>query len=512
MFQQARWDEPVIFKLGGKGRRGCALPPVEDEISKLIGNVADRLPETVKRNHLPSLPELSEVEVVRHFIRLSQMNYGVDLGMYPLGSCTMKYDPKINDLLATGVSELHPYQDESTVQGMLEILYTLSHWLAEITGTAEVSLQPSAGAHGELLGALIMRAYHKFNGDTERRTELIVPDSAHGTNPASGTMAGFRVVIVPSNRNGCVDLDALKSAVSERTAGLMLTNPNTLGIFEAEIAEIAETVHKIGGLLYYDGANLNAIMGKVRPGDMGFDIVHMNIHKTFGTPHGGGGPGAGPIGVCKELAKFLPVPQIAYDKKRKRYFLDYDRPESVGKIRSFYGNVAVLLRAYAYIQSMGPEGLEEAAEISVLNANYLVKKLKEIRGFELPYAQGRPRKHECVFSVKPMLKETGVRALNVAKRILDFGMHSPTTYFPLIVEEALMIEPTESVEKEELDHFADVLKQVSNEAYTNPDSLLKAPYNTAVTRLDEVKASHPKTMALSWRMHQKRNVIKDAGQ
>jgi glycine dehydrogenase subunit 2 len=389
-------------------------------------------------------------------------------------------------------------------------LYTLSRWLAEITGTAEVSLQPSAGAHGELLGALILRACHKFNGISEKRTELIVPDSAHGTNPASGTMAGFKIVVVPSNQKGCVDLKALKAAVSERTAGLMLTNPNTLGIFEEDIAEIAETVHDVGGLLYYDGANLNPIMGKVRPGDMGFDIVHMNIHKTFGTPHGGGGPGSGPIGVCKELGRFLPVPQITYSERRKRYFLDYNRPESIGKIRGFYGNVSVLVRAYAYILSMGAEGLEEAAEISVLNANYLVKQLEEIRGFELPYAEGRPRKHECVFSVKPMFKETGVRAMDVAKRILDYGMHSPTTYFPLIVDEALMIEPTESVEKEELDRFADVLKKISAEAYSNPELVKRAPYNAAVTRLDEVKASHPKTMALSWRMHQKRNIIKDA--
>src|SRR3990170_3335679 len=475
MFQQARWNEPVIFKLGGKGRRGCSLPQVEDNVSKLTGSVANKLPKAIRRTKPPALPELSEVEVVRHFTRLSQMNYGVDLGFYPLGSCTMKYNPKIDDWLAgvAGISELHPNQDESQVRGILEILYTLSFWLAEITGTAEVSLQPSAGAHGELLGALIMRACHKFNGDAEERTELIVPDSAHGTNPASGTMAGFKIVVVPSNPNGCVDLKALKAAASERTAGLMLTNPNTLGIFEEDIAEIAETMHDVGGLLYYDGANLNPILGKARPGDMGFDIVHINVHKTFGTPHGGGGPGAGPIGVCKELAKFLPVPQIAYDTKRKRYHLDYNRPESIGKIRGFYGNVAVLLRAYAYILSMGAEGLEEAAEISVLNANYLVKRLREIRGFELPYAEGRPRKHECVFSAKPMFKETGVRAMDVAKRILDFGMHSPTTYFPLIVDEALMIEPTESVEKEELDRFVDVLKKISTEAYSNPDLVKK---------------------------------------
>jgi glycine dehydrogenase subunit 2 len=512
MVRQAQWDEPVVFSLGRKSRRGSILPTIEEEIAKLSGSAADRLPKAIKRTQLPKLPELSEVEVVRHFTRLSQMNYGVDSGLYPLGSCTMKYNPKINDLLtnAAGLSQLHPYQDETTVQGILEILYRLSTWLAEITGTYEVCLQPSAGAHGELLGALLMRAYHKHNGKAEKRTELIVPDSAHGTNPASGTMAGFRIVVVPSSENGTVDLKALKVAVSESTAGVMLTNPNTLGIFEEDIAEIADIIHRAGGLLYYDGANLNAIMGKTRPGDMGYDIVHVNIHKTFGTPHGGGGPGSGPVGVCKELARFLPIPQIAYDEKCERYYLDYDRPESMGKIRSFYGNVAVLLRAYAYILSMGGEGLEEAAEVSVLNANYLIKKLSEIRGFELPYAKGRPRKHECVFSAKKLYKETGVRASDIAKRLLDYGLHSPTTYFPLIVDEALMIEPTESMEKEELDRFVEALKKISEEAYSNPDLVKNAPYNAAVTRLDEVKASHPKTMALSWRMHQNRNVIKDA--
>jgi glycine dehydrogenase subunit 2 len=295
MVRQAQWDEPVIFSLGRKGRRGSTLP-TEDEIVKLSDNALGRLPKTIKRIQPPRLPELSEVEVVRHFTRLSQMNYGVDSGFYPLGSCTMKYNPKINDLLTghAGLSQLHPYQDETTVQGILEILHTLSKWLAEITGTYEVCLQPSAGAHGELLGALLMRAYHKHNGDAEKRTELIVPDSAHGTNPASGTMAGFQIVVVPSSENGTVDLKALNAAVSENTAGVMLTNPNTLGLFEEDIAEIADIIHRAGGLLYYDGANLNAIMGKTRPGDMGYDIVHVNIHKTFGTPHGGGGPGCAP--------------------------------------------------------------------------------------------------------------------------------------------------------------------------------------------------------------------------
>ncbi|MGB9756303.1 MAG: aminomethyl-transferring glycine dehydrogenase subunit GcvPB, partial [Candidatus Bathyarchaeales archaeon] len=356
------------------------------------------------------------------------------------------------------------------------------------------------------LGTLLMRAYHKINGESEKRSEVIVPDSAHGTNPASATMAGFKVVVVPSDEEGCVNLEALKAAVSEKTAGLMLTNPNTLGIFEKNIEEIAKIVHDAGGLLYYDGANLNPLLGIVRPGDMGFDIVHINIHKTFSTPHGGGGPGAGPVGVSKILAEFLPVPRIIFDGER--YRLDYDKPHSVGKIRSFYGNVAVLLKAYAYILSLGFDGLREVAEVSVLNANYLLKKLKGVKGLTLPYNSEKPRKHECVLSAKPLKNETGVSALNIAKRLLDYGLHAPTIYFPLIVEEALMIEPTETYEKEELDRFADALQKICEEAYKNPEAVLKAPHNTAVQRLDEVKASHPKTMALSWRMFQKKNVQK----
>ncbi len=504
MFKQASWNEPVIFEMGYRRRRGYIVPGVEEEIQKAMRDAKALLPEKLQRNEAPRLPELSEVEVLRHFVRLSQMNYCVDLGLYPLGSCTMKYNPKLNDLLAasTAIANIHPYQDPRTVQGILEILYKLSQWLAEITGTYEVSLQPAAGAHGEFLGALIMRAYHKSNHQLEDRTELLVPDSAHGTNPASGNMAGFKVVVVPSDESGCVNLEALKTIVSKRTAGLMLTNPNTLGIFEKDIEEIAKLIHEAGGLLYYDGANLNAILGKVKPGDMGFDVVHINIHKTFATPHGGGGPGAGPIGVSEELEKFLPVPRIAFDGKD--YYLDYDRPQSVRKIRCFYGNVAVLLRAFAYIMSLGAEGLEEIAEISVLNANYVLQKLKEVPGIELPYAKGRSRKHECVFSAGKMRKECGVQALNVSKRLLDYGLHAPTTNFPLIVDEALMIEPTESFEKEELDRFIETMWKISKEAYTNPKTVLEAPKNTAITRLDEAKASHPKTMTLSWRMHLKR--------
>jgi len=505
VFRQADWNEPVIFILGRKGRRGHVLPKVEEKVKRAVGDVNRLIPENMRRKSLLRLPELSEVEVVRHFTRLSEMNYGVDSGLYPLGSCTMKYNPKINELLANlpTLNRLHPYQNESTVQGILEILYRLERWLAEITGTHEVCLQPAAGAHGEFLGTLLMRAYHKLNGEQERRNEVIVPDSAHGTNPASAAMAGFNAVFVPSDAEGCMNLEALKAAVSERTAGLMLTNPNTFGIFEKNIEEIARIIHEAGGLLYYDGANLNPILGKARPGDMGFDIVHINIHKTFGTPHGGGGPGAGPVGVSEELAKFLPVPRIVFDGER--YRLDYNKPQSIGKIRSFYGNVAVLLKAYAYILSLGGEGLKEVAEISVLNSNYLVKKLNKIKGLTLPYNSEKPRKHECVFSAKLLKDDTGVSALNVAKRLLDHGLHAPTIYFPLIVEEALMIEPTETFEKEELDRFIEAIKKICREAYKNPETVLKAPHNTAVPRLDEAKASHPRTMALSWRMHLKKN-------
>ena len=504
VFKQASWLEPTVFELGKKGRRGHLPVQAEEEIEKTIGNVDALIPEKMRRTSEPALPELSEVEVMRHFLRLSQMNYGVDSGLYPLGSCTMKYNPKINEQLAgsPALGMLHPYQDESTVQGILEILYTLEQWLAEITGTYEVCLHPAAGAHGEFLGTLLMRTCHKLKGDCEKRTEVIVPDSAHGTNPASAAMSGFNVVVVPSDEDGCVDLDALKSTVSEKTAGLMLTNPNTLGIFERNIGEIAKTIHEVGGLLYYDGANLNPLLCKARPGDMGFDIVHINIHKTFSTPHGGGGPGAGPVGVTKELSEYLPVPHVVFDGKH--YALDYDKPHSIGKIRSFYGNTAVLVRAYAYILSLGAEGLEEVAEVSVLNANYLMKKLSQIRGLTLPFDSQAPRKHECVLSVKQLKNDTGVSAVNIAKRLLDYGLHAPTVYFPQIVDEALMIEPTETIEKEELDRFVEVMRKISQEAYASPETVLTAPHNTAVSRLDEGKASHPRTMALSWRMHRKK--------
>ncbi|MBO8175367.1 MAG: aminomethyl-transferring glycine dehydrogenase subunit GcvPB [Thermococcus sp.] len=498
MYRQAKWDEPLIFELSKPGRVGFSLPdPIED--------VEVDIPEKLKRKKL-ELPELSEPEVVRHYTRLSEMNYGVDSGMYPLGSCTMKYNPKINEEIAghPKVAFIHPYQDERTVQGALQIMWELEQWLKEITGMDRFTLQPAAGANGEFTGVMIIRAYHLDRGETQRN-EMIVPDSAHGTNPASAAMAGFKVIEIPSNEQGMVDLEALENAVSERTAGLMLTNPNTLGIFEEDILEIAKIVHKAGGLLYYDGANLNGILGKVRPGDMGFDVIHVNLHKTFSTPHGGGGPGAGPVGVKDFLKDYLPVPVVEYDEENNRYYLNYDLPKSIGKVKEFYGNFAVLVRALTYLKIMGKSGLKEVSEIAVLNANYLTQKLKGTRGYELPHKE--LRKHEVVFSAEPMKKETGVKALDVAKRLLDHGLHAPTIYFPLIVHEALMIEPTETVTKEDLDYYVEVLKKISEEAYSNPELVKSAPHNTAVRRVDDVLAA--KRPVITWRMYKQ---LKEKGE
>lgn len=500
-FRQARWDEPSIFELGLEGRIGHSIPEPETEILNSTENPETLLPIELVRRMPPGLPQLSEVEVIRHFTRLSQMNFCVDLGTYPLGSCTMKYNPKINERLASlrKAREVHPWQDPQTTQGSLEIMYRLSQFLEEITGTDKVTLQPAAGAHGELTGILTLRAYHRERGELEQRTEILIPDSAHGTNPATARMGGFKVVVIPSSEKGCVDLNALKAAISDHTAGLMLTNPNTLGIFEQDIVEISQIVHKAGGLLYYDGANLNAILGKTRPGDMGFDIVHINLHKTFSTPHGGGGPGSGPVGVKKELEGFLPIPTVEFDGER--YYLDYNRPHSIGKVQGFYGNFGVLVRAFSYILSLGPEGLKEVAELSVLNANYLAHGLSKIRGFTMPFSPEKPRKHEAVLSASEMEKKTGVRALHISKRILDFGMHAPTTYFPLIVDEALMFEPTETETQEDLDRYVESMNLIAEEAFSHPERVLQAPSNTSISRLNEVKASHPKTQYLTWKMY-----------
>ena len=497
-YRQARWIgdaglEPSVFELGKPGRTGYTLPP------KLHERL--NLPKHLLREKL-ELPELSETEVVRHYTRLSQMNYGIDSGIYPLGSCTMKYNPKICEELASldTAAHIHPHQSEETIQGALELMYKLERCLAEIAGVDSVCLHPSAGAHGEFMAMLLTRAYHKFKGDGGR-TQVIVPDSAHGTNPASAAMAGYEVVTVPSDARGRVDLKALEAAASERTAALMLTNPNTLGLFEDKILKIAKIIHDVGGLLFYDGANLNGILGKARPGDMGFDIVHFNLHKTFSTPHGGGGPGAGPVGVKDELEKFLPVPVIEYDEKRKRYYLNYDRPHSIGKVKAFYGNFGVLVKAYTYILLMGASGLREVSEAAVLNANYIMRKLLGTKGYELKFDASGPCKHEVVFSAEPLKRETGISARDVAKRLLDYGVHAPTYYFPPIVSEALMIEPTECEPREELDRFVGALKNIAEEARSSPEKLRSAPTATAIGRLDEVKAS--REPILSWRMYRK---------
>jgi len=501
-FQQAKWDEALLFERSRAGAIGYSFPAVSKAVQQSLPKPTSTLPKDLRRSIPPALPELSEPEVMQHFVRLSQMNYCVDLGLYPLGSCTMKFNPPMNEEVIKNpqFSLLHPHQDCSTLQGILQIFYELQQWLSEITGMDDFSLQPAAGAQGELAGVLIIRAYHADHGNLESRREIIIPDSAHGTNPASAAMAGFDVVVVPSNEQGQVDLKALESAVSDKTAGLMLTNPNTLGLFEQKIEKIADIIHKVGGLLYYDGANLNANLGRVRPGDMGFDVIHTNLHKTFATPHGGGGPGAGPVGVKAPLTPYLPIPVIVFDGDN--YSLDIDRPKSIGRMHGFLGNAAVLLKAYAYIMRMGWQGLHAVSDHAVLNANYIMKKIQGFQGFSVPYASGVWRKHEVVISAKQLEQDTGVNARDVSKALLDRGLHAPTFYFPSIVEEALMIEPTETFGKAELDRFIDAFREIVEQAYTNVDIVCKTPQNTAIDRLDEVKAAHPRTMALTWRMFQ----------
>lgn len=472
-------EEKLVFELSVPGRYTNLLPGCDVDEKEITGLI----PEEFLREDDPDLPELGEVDVVRHFTHLSQKNYGVDSGFYPLGSCTMKYNPKVNEEVSRldGFSKVHPYQPEETVQGCLELLYMTDKFLSEITGMDRFSLQPAAGAHGEMTGLMIMKAFHENNGD-HKRNKIIVPDSAHGTNPASAATAGFEVVEVRSDERGGIDINALKELMSDEVAGLMLTNPNTLGLFDENIHLIAEVVHDAGGLLYYDGANANAIIGISRPGDMGFDIVHLNLHKTFSTPHGGGGPGSGPVGVKKQLIPFLPRPVVEYDNSR--YYFDYDRPLSIGRVKSFYGNFSVVVKAYAYIRSLGADGLRKVSEAAVLNANYIKEKLKAY--YHLPY--DRTCMHEVVFSGQ-WQKEFGVSTLDIAKRLLDFGYHPPTIYFPLIVKEAFMIEPTETESKETLDEFINAMIEIANEAKNEPEKLLNAPLDTPVLRLDEARAA-----------------------
>lgn len=470
----------LIFETSKPGRSAYDLPACdvpETELTSL-------LPEGFLRKNPAELPEVSQPDLMRHYTTLSNRNFGVDSGFYPLGSCTMKYNPKVNEDVCRyeGFTAVHPLQDATLAQGALALLYDMEKRLCEITGMAAVTFQPVAGAHGELTGLKLIRAYHRAQGQGEQRTKVIVPDSAHGTNPASATVCGLETVEIKSNEDGSINLDSLRAAVGPDTAALMLTNPNTLGLFETNIQEIARIVHEAGGLLYYDGANLNAVMGIARPADMGFDVVHLNLHKTFATPHGGGGPGSGPIGVSEALRAFLPVPVVT--KLSDTYHLEYDRPQSIGQVHSFYGNFGVIVRAYAYICAMGPDGLRQASEDAVLNANYCLSRLKD--AYYSPF--DRYCMHECVLSSKKQ-QPYGIKTLDIAKRLLDYGYHPPTIYFPLIVDEALMIEPTETESKETLDGFIEVMLEIAAEAQTKPEALLNAPHDTVVGRLDETTAA-----------------------
>ena len=476
----------LIFEVSREDRSAYSLPKCDVEDVEL----ENIIPQEFLREEDVELPEVSEMDVVRHFTLLSNKNYGVDTGFYPLGSCTMKYNPKINEDMASmpGFTNVHPYQPEETAQGALELMHGLDGMLSEISGMERVSLQPAAGAHGELAGLMIIKAYHDSRNDHKRK-KIIVPDSAHGTNPATAAVGGFDIVEIESDKNGAVDIEALKAVLDDEVAGLMLTNPSTLGLFETNIKEIADLVHEAGGLLYYDGANMNAIMGITRPGDMGFDVIHFNLHKTFSTPHGGGGPGSGPVGVRSDLVKFLPVPLI--EKKEDKYVLDYDRPSSIGKIKGFYGNFGVMVKAYAYILTMGAQGIKEVSQKAVLNANYMMSKLKE--HYHLPIDQ--VCKHEFVLGGLKEHKDV-VPTLDVAKRLLDYGYHPPTVYFPLIVDQAIMIEPTETESLETIDGFIDSMVKIANEAAEDPEMLKNAPYNTPVRRIDEAKAA--RNLVLKW--------------
>lgn len=466
-------DEPLLWEKGKKGRKGMSIPhsdvpssPLDEE---LIGAPVD-------------FPDLSEVDVVRHYTRLSQWNFGVDSGMYPLGSCTMKYNPKINEKQAATpqLAAAHPMLDDQYSQGVLQIMYELQNHLADITGLDAVSLQPAAGAHGELTGMLIFNAYHQ--GHHSKRTKILIPDTAHGTNPASAALCGYRSIPVKSNENGMLDASDVSELMDEETAGIMITNPNTLGLFEGQVRQIAEIVHAKGGLVYGDGANMNAVLGVADMKKCGVDVLHLNLHKTFSTPHGGGGPGAGPVCVTKELEHFLPVPR-AY-KDGDLYRLELDRKESIGRVHGFHGNFGVLVRAYSYILSMGAEGLLRASQLAVLNANYIREQLKDV--FHLPYPQ--PCMHECVFSDQ-LQKDYKVTTLDMAKRLIDYGFHPPTIYFPLIVHGAIMIEPTETECKEDIDQFIATMKEIAREAREEPDKVRNAPQLSKVRRLDEVHAA-----------------------
>jgi glycine dehydrogenase subunit 2 len=480
----------TIYERSVEGRRAATLP--ETDVPERA--IDELIPAKLLRDRPAGLPEVSEPEIVRHYNRISRRNFDIDTGFYPLGSCTMKHNPRLNERVAAlpGHARLHPAQEPKRAQGALELMWLLQRSLAEICGLPHVSLQPSAGSHGELAGLLLTHAYHADRG--EERTKVLTPDTAHGTNPATVTMAGYEVVKLETNERGGIEIDDLRAKAGDDTACLMLTNPNTLGLFDENIAEIAKIVHDSGGTLYYDGANLNAIMGHTRPGDMGFDIVHVNLHKSFSQPHGGGGPGAGPIACSDRIEPYLPKPQVVHREAQNGgepfFDLDYERPKSIGRLRGFQGNFGVFVRSYAYILSLGGDGLQEASEAAVLNANYLLARMNEGKaGRYTPVAFDRRCMHEFVLSGAPAKRELRIKTVDIAKRLLDFGMHPPTVYFPLLVDEALMVEPTETETRETLDAFAEAIEAILEEAAEDPEVAQGAPYTTPVRRLDEVAAN-----------------------
>lgn len=471
----------LIFEISSEGHTAYDLPSTEIETY----NLDAELEEHLVRTEAAELPEVSELQLLRHYTQLSNKNFGIESGPYPLGSCTMKYNPKVNEDIANldGFANIHPNQAPETVQGALELMYNMQNHLGEILGMDAVSLQPAAGAHGELAGILVIKAFHEANGEGDQRTKILIPDSAHGTNPATAAVTGYSTIEIPSNEDGTVDIEGLKAAVGEDTAGIMLTNPNTVGLFEKDILEIVEIIHEVGGLLYYDGANSNANLGITNPGLMGFDIVHTNLHKTFTGPHGGGGPGSGPIGVTKELAPYLPIPRV--EKVGDDFILNNDHPDSIGRIKGNHGNFGVIVRAYSYIRAMGPLGLRRASEDAVLNANYLKALIQN--EYDTPF-KDQFCKHEFVVSAARQ-KALGANAKDIGKRLLDYGVHAPTTYFPLIIEECLMIEPTETESKADLDYTADAFLKIAKEVEESPELVFEAPHLTSVRRLDEVTAS-----------------------
>jgi glycine dehydrogenase subunit 2 len=485
----------LIFEESSEGRKAAAQMPADAQAEASEKTVA-QLPAALLRKSKPPLPEVSELQAVRHYTRLSQKNFSIDTQFYPLGSCTMKYNPRACNSLAMlpGFLQRHPHAPPEFSQGFMQTLFELQEMLKAVTGMRGVSLTPMAGSQGEFAGVAMIRAYHKARGD-HARTEILVPDAAHGTNPATAVMCGYGVREIPTDEEGDVDLEALKGAVGPQTAGIMLTNPSTLGVFERRIQEIAAIVHKAGGLLYYDGANLNAILGRVRPGDMGFDVIHMNLHKTFSTPHGGGGPGSGAVGVSERLLPYLPVPMVDRDGDGFRWLTEQDRPLSIGRLSAFAGNAGILLRAYVYMRMLGRRGMRRVADFATLNANYLMTELRK-QGFDLAFPRRRAS-HEFIVTLKKQAKTLGVNAMAFAKRLLDKGMHAPTTYFPLLVPECLLIEPTETESKQTLDGFVCAMKEILNEAETVPETVLGAPHTLPVRKLDDVRAA--KQLDLTWR-------------